>query len=236
MKVYSLFKADLHRYIYEKKYLWTLIIPFLIVACLGIILKDKTNTQGVNIILKTMSMINPLFFSTICHFFIGEDFSSRTINNLIIKFSRNKIFFYKSISTIIYSMFFIFYVYTIILLLNYFFFSYFNFSFIFKLFFYQFPYYVGVVSLCIFIFNYVDKIVQAFVIYLIFAISFDDLFLYVFGNVIDSKVIEKFLLFYQLKNIDIEKSFFNLSLWIVIIFIFTFLLLSYFLFNTREFK
>ena len=234
--MYSLFKADLHRYIYEKKYLWPLVIPFFFIACLGIVLKENSDVQSINVILKTVSMINPLFFTAICHFFIGEDFSSRTINHLIIKFSRSKIFCYKSVSIFFYSLFFIFYVYAIMILLSYILFSYINFNLMFKTLLYQLPYYLGVISLCIFIFNYFDKIVQAFVMYVILAISFDDLCLYVFGNVVEPESIEKVLLFYQLKNIDLDKPFFSLSLGIVIMFIFTFLSLSYFLFNTREFK
>ena len=90
--------------------------------------------------------------------------------------------------------------------------------------------------LSIFIFNYVDKVNYAQLIYVVIVILFDNLVSFSMANVIDPELLNHFLLFNQLKSITGSGDFLTPSVMIALIFSVLYFIFSYYLFNEREFK
>ena len=90
--------------------------------------------------------------------------------------------------------------------------------------------------LSIFIFNYVDKVNYAQLIYVVIVILFDNLVSFSMANVIDPELLNHFLLFNQLKAVTGSGEFLTLSVMIALIFSVLYIIFSYYLFNEREFK
>ena len=101
---------------------------------------------------------------------------------------------------------------------------------------YQYPYYLCMMFLSIFIFNYVDKVNYAQLIYVVIVILFDNLVSFSMANVIDPELLNHFLLFNQLKAVTGSGEFLTLSVMIALIFSVLYIIFSYYLFNEREFK
>ena len=167
----------------------------------------------------------------------GEDFVSRTINTQLIK-SKNRLslFIYKVVTTVLYSTIHLFVAYLSVAVFRGIFADSASLSTVWNIAVYQYPYFLCIMFLSIFIFNYVDKVSYAQLIYVVIVILFDNLMSFSMANVIDPELLEHFLLFNQLKAITGSGDFLTPSVIIAIIFSVLYIIFSYYLFNEREFK
>ena len=167
----------------------------------------------------------------------GEDFVSRTINTQIIKSSsRLSLFIYKVVTTILYSTVHLLVAYLSVAIFRGIFADGVSLSTVWNIAVYQYPYYLCMMFLSIFIFNYVDKVNYAQLIYVVIVILFDNLVSFSMANVIDPELLNHFLLFNQLKAVTGSGEFLTLSVMIALIFSVLYIIFSYYLFNEREFK
>ena len=200
-------------------------------------MREKSGNIGVIMTLSTSTAFLPLFFIAVDLFVWGEDFVSRTINTQIIKSSsRLSLFIYKVVTTILYSTVHLLVAYLSVAVFRGIFADGVSLSTVWNIAVYQYPYYLCMMFLSIFIFNYVDKVNYAQLIYVVIVILFDNLVSFSMANVIDPELLNHFLLFNQLKGITGSGDFLTPSVMIALIFSVLYFIFSYYLFSEREFK
>lgn len=233
----SNFKADIYKIRKERVFSISILLCVLLEFLFTFVMREKSGDIGVIMTLSTSTAFLPLLFIAVDLFVWGEDFVSRTINTQIIKASsRLSLFIYKVVTTILYS--------TVHLLVAYLFVAVFrgifadgvSLSTVWNIAVYQYPYYLCMMFLSIFIFNYVDKVNYAQLIYVVIVILFDNLVSFSMANVIDPELLNDFLLFNQLKAVTGSGDFLTPSVMIALIFSVLYIIFSYYLFNEREFK
>ncbi|MCT7871268.1 MAG: hypothetical protein N4Q18_09725, partial [Lactobacillus crispatus] len=101
---------------------------------------------------------------------------------------------------------------------------------------YQLPFYLCIILLGIFLFNYIDSVNQACVLYLFIAVLFDNIASFIIAPLDTLEFLREFLLFNQLKDIPANGIIWTTSSLIALIFSGIYFLVSYYLFQTREFK
>lgn len=230
-------KSDFYRIWKER----TLIFPVSLVILLGVLfaylMRETDGQGGITIILSSVAGFIPLFFSSACNLVWGEEFTNRTINDAIIKSSsRFSVYFYKLFETLslcfAYTLLLFFTVIVCRIFLN----GQVEVGESFDLLIKQLPFHLCFSLLCLFIFQYVDKIYQAYLIYTMIVLMFDNLVSYVTTSLLANDVFSHFFLFNQVKLITNQTEFFTPSSLIALIFSVVYLLSSYLLFSSREFK
>ena len=233
----SNFKADIYKIRKERIFSISLLLCVLLVFLFTFVMREKSGYTGVIITLSTSTAFLPLLFIAVDLFVWGEDFVSRTINTQIIKSSsRLSLFIYKVVTTILYSTVHLLVAYLSVAVFRGIFADGVSLSTVWNIAVYQYPYYLCMMFLSIFIFNYVDKVNYAQLIYVVIVILFDNLVSFSMANVIDPELLNHFLLFNQLKAVTGSGEFLTLSVMIALIFSVLYIIFSYYLFNEREFK
>ena len=233
----SNFKADIYKIRKERVFSVSLLLCILLEFLFTFVMREKSGDTGVVITLSSSTVFLPLFFIAVDLFVWGEDFVSRTINTQIIKASsRFSLFIYKVVTTVLYSTAHLFVAYLSVAVFRGIFFFFFSLSAVWNMAVYQYPYYLCIMFLSIFIFNYVDKVSYAQLIYIVVVILFDNLMSFSMENVIDPELLNHFLLFNQLKAITGSGDFLTPSVMIALIFSVLYFIFSYYLFSEREFK
>ena len=233
----SNFKADIYKIRKERVFSISLLLCILLEFLFTFVMREKSGDTGVIITLSSSTVFLPLFFIAVDLFVWGEDFVSRTINTQIIKASsRLSLFVYKVVTTVLYSTFHLFVGYLSIAVFRGIFADSVSLSAVWNMAVYQYPYYLCMMFLSIFIFNYVDKVSYAQLIYIVIVILFDNLMSFSMENVIDPELLNHFLLFNQLKAITGSGDFLTPSVMIALIFSVLYFIFSYYLFSEREFK
>ena len=233
----SNFKADIYKIRKERVFSISLLLCVLLEFLFTFVIREKSGDTGVIITLSTSTAFLPLLFIAVDLFVWGEDFVSRTINTQIIKSSsRLSLFIYKVVTTILYSTVHLLVAYLSIAVFRGIFANGVSLSTVLNIAVYQYPYYLCIMFLSIFIFNYVDKVSYAQLIYVVIVILFDNLMSFSMENVIDPELLNHFLLFNQLKAVTGSGDFLTLSVMIALIFSILYFIFSYYLFNEREFK
>ena len=233
----SNFKADIYKIRKERIFSISLLLCVLLVFLFTFVMREKSGYTGVIITLSTSTAFLPLLFIAVDLFVWGEDFVSRTINTQIIKSSsRLSLFIYKVVTTILYSTVHLLVAYLSVAVFRGIFADSVSLSTVWNIAVYQYPYYLCMMFLSIFIFNYVDKVNYAQLIYVVIVILFDNLVSFSMTNVIDPELLNHFLLFNQLKTVTGSGEFLTLSVMIALIFSVLYIIFSYYLFNEREFK
>ena len=233
----SNFKADIYKIRKERIFSISLLLCVLLVFLFTFVMREKSGYTGVIITLSTSTAFLPLLFIAVDLFVWGEDFVSRTINTQIIKSSsRLSLFIYKVVTTILYSTVHLLVAYLSVAVFRGIFADGVSLSTVWNIAVYQYPYYLCMMFLSIFIFNYVDKVNYAQLIYVVIVILFDNLVSFSMANVIDPELLNHFLLFNQLKAVTGSGEFLTLSVMIALIFSVLYFIFSYYLFNEREFK
>ena len=233
----SNFKADIYKIRKERVFSISLLLCVLLVFLFTFVMREKSGDTGVIITLSTSTAFLPLLFIAVDLFVWGEDFVSRTINTQIIKSnSRLSLFIYKVVTTILYSTVHLLVAYLSVAVFRGIFADGVSLSTVWNIAVYQYPYYLCMMFLSIFIFNYVDKVNYAQLIYVVIVILFDNLVSFSMANVIDPELLNHFLLFNQLKTVTGSGEFLTLSVMIALIFSVLYIIFSYYLFNEREFK
>ena len=233
----SNFKADIYKIRKERVFSISLLLCVLLEFLFTFVIREKSGDTGVIITLSSSTVFLPLFFIAVDLFVWGEDFVSRTINTQIIK-SKNRLslFIYKVVTTVLYSTAHLFVAYLSVAVFRGIFADSISLSAVWNMAVYQYPYYLCMMFLSIFIFNYIDKVNYAQLIYVVIVILFDNLVSFSMANVIDPELLNHFLLFNQLKTVTGSGEFLTLSVMIALIFSVLYIIFSYYLFNEREFK
>ena len=233
----SNFKADIYKIRKERIFSISILLCVLLEFLFTFVMREKSGDIGVIMTLSTSTAFLPLFFIAVDLFVWGEDFVSRTINTQIIK-SKNRLFLfiYKVVTTVLYSTIHLFVAYLSVAVFRGIFADGISLSTVWNIAVYQYPYYLCMMFLSIFIFNYVDKVNYAQLIYVVIVILFDNLVSFSMANVIDPELLNHFLLFNQLKAVTGSGEFLTLSVMIALIFSVLYIIFSYYLFNEREFK
>ena len=233
----SNFKADIYKIRKERVFSVSLLLCILLEFLFTFVMREKSGDTGVVITLSSSTVFLPLFFIAVDLFVWGEDFVSRTINTQIIK-SKNRLslFIYKVVTTVLYSTAHLFVAYLSVAVFRGIFADSISLSAVWNMAVYQYPYYLCIMFLSIFIFNYVDKVSYAQLIYIVVVILFDNLMSFSMENVIDPELLNHFLLFNQLKAITGSGDFLTPSVMIALIFSVLYFIFSYYLFSEREFK
>ena len=233
----SNFKADIYKIRKERVFSISIFLCVLLEFLFTFVMREKSGDTGVIITLSSSTVFLPLFFIAVDLFVWGEDFVSRTINTQIIKASsRLSLFVYKVMTTVLYSTAHLFVAYLSVAVFRGIFADSVSLSAVWNMAVYQYPYYLCIMFLSIFIFNYVDKVSYAQLIYIVIVILFDNLMSFVMDNVIDPELLNHFLLFNQLKGITGSGDFLTSSVMIALIFSVLYFIFSYYLFSEREFK
>ena len=233
----SNFKADIYKIRKERIFSISILLCVLLEFLFTFVMREKSGDIGVIMTLSTSTAFLPLFFIAVDLFVWGEDFVSRTINTQIIKSSsRLSLFIYKVVTTILYSTVHLLVAYLSVAVFRGIFADSVSLSTVWNIAVYQYPYYLCMMFLSIFIFNYVDKVSYAQLIYVVIVILFDNLVSFSMANVIDPELLNHFLLFNQLKVVTGSGEFLTLSVMIALIFSVLYFIFSYYLFNEREFK
>ena len=233
----SNFKADIYKIRKERIFSISILLCVLLEFLFTFVMREKSGDTGVIITLSTSTAFLPLLFIAVDLFVWGEDFVSRTINTQIIKSSsRLSLFIYKVVTTILYSTVHLLVAYLSVAVFRGIFADGVSLSTVWNIAVYQYPYYLCMMFLSIFIFNYVDKVNYAQLIYVVIVILFDNLVSFSMANVIDPELLNHFLLFNQLKAVTGSGEFLTLSVMIALIFSVLYFIFSYYLFNEREFK
>ena len=233
----SNFKADIYKIRKERVFSISILLCVLLEFLFTFVMREKSGDIGVIMTLSTSTAFLPLFFIAVDLFVWGEDFVSRTINTQIIKSSsRLSLFIYKVVTTILYSTVHLLVAYLSVAVFRGIFANGVSLSTVLNIAVYQYPYYLCIMFLSIFIFNYVDKVSYAQLIYVVIVILFDNLMSFSMENVIDPELLNHFLLFNQLKAVTGSGDFLTLSVMIALIFSILYFIFSYYLFNEREFK
>lgn len=233
----SNFKADIYKIRKERIFSISILLCVLLEFLFTFVMREKSGNIGVIMTLSTSTAFLPLFFIAVDLFVWGEDFVSRTINTQIIKSSsRLSLFIYKVVTTILYSTVHLLVAYLSVAVFRGIFADGVSLSTVWNIAVYQYPYYLCMMFLSIFIFNYVDKVNYAQLIYVVIVILFDNLVSFSMANVIDLELLNHFLLFNQLKGITGSGDFLTPSVMIALIFSVLYFIFSYYLFSEREFK
>ena len=233
----SNFKADIYKIRKERIFSISILLCVLLEFLFTFVMREKSGDMGVIITLSTSTAFLPLLFIAVDLFVWGEDFVSRTINTQIIKSSsRLSLFIYKVVTTILYSTVHLLVAYLSVAVFRGIFADGVSLSTVWNIAVYQYPYYLCMMFLSIFIFNYVDKVNYAQLIYVVIVILFDNLVSFSMANVIDPELLNHFLLFNQLKAVTGSGEFLTISVMIALIFSVLYFIFSYYLFSEREFK
>ena len=233
----SNFKADIYKIRKERIFSISIFLSVLLEFLFTFVMREKSGDIGVIMTLSTSTAFLPLLFIAVDLFVWGEDFVSRTINTQIIKSrSRFSLFIYKVVTTVLYSTVHLLVAYLSVVVFRGIFADSVSLSTVWNIAVYQYPYYLCMMFLSIFIFNYVDKVNYAQLIYVVIVILFDNLMSFSMENVIEPELLNHFLLFNQLKAVTGSGDFLTPSVMIALIFSVLYFIFSYYLFSEREFK
>lgn len=231
------FKAEFYRIMKQK----SLLLPVLLGLSLGVLfsyfMKDSKGESGTTLIISSLTLFIPLFFVTVANLFWGEGFTSRTINTMVIKSkSRFLLFLYKFFSTLLFSTFYILLIMGTVVVARWIFTGELMLFRIARIVAYQSPYYFCIILMSIFIFNYVEKVYQGYLIYIIIVLLFDNLFSYVMSSALGTDSLNAFFLFNQLKAATGSGPFWSPSVTVALIFSLIYFVVSLYLFDSRELK
>ena len=216
------FKADLFK-IYKEHRLFLSLGILLTLSILSAFLL-RGNEGYTSSVIQLLSQFITLFFIVPANLYFGEDFSNRTINNIIIKQpKRNQVFIYKALSTIFLNI-----VYVLIAYI-----SSLDFHLALTILTNQIPLFLCITFLCILLFVTLKRIPQAYLIYSLICLLFDNLSHLISSNLLHLNLPSDVFLFQSLQNAEsISVLTFILSTVSLILYCF----LSYFIFSRKEFK
>lgn len=226
------FKADLFK-IYKEHRLFLSLGILLTLSILSAFLL-RGNEGYTSSVIQLLSQFITLFFIVPANLYFGEDFSNRTINNIIIKQpNRNQVFIYKALSTIFLNIVYVLIAYISSLLVGTLLSETVDFHLALTILTNQIPLFLCITFLCILLFVTLKRIPQAYLIYSLICLLFDNLSHLISSNLLHLNLPSDVFLFQSLQNAEsISVLTFILSTVSLILYCF----LSYFIFSRKEFK
>ncbi|HFI0335672.1 TPA: ABC transporter permease [Streptococcus suis] len=226
------FKADLFKIQKEQRLTISLGILALLSFLSAFLLHG--NEDFTSSLIQLLSQFITLFFIVPTNLFFGEDFTYRTINNIIIKQQTRKgVFFYKVLATLVLDLSYILLAYllssSVGLLLG----DRVDFAVIIQSFIVQTPLFICISLLSILIFVKSNKVNQAYLAFSLISLLFDNIFNLITSNLLHMKLPTDYFLFLSLQQGEHISS---LSMGVSIIASLCYLYLSTFIFSRKEFK
>lgn len=235
--MFASLKADLYRM--RKERLSLVATIFLGLFTLAMTLGEMGNktVAGAESSMATMTLFLVLFFLTPAKIFFGEEYSNRTINNVLIKQpNRLAVFTYKWFAMIGLSLIYVLGVIAFITFLRFVTVGQFQLMPLLAAFVRQLPFYVLASSLCGALMTLLPKLYQTYVTYILLALLFDQIFLQVSVFVLKTPIFAPFLMFNQLHASMAPNQVAPFSILVAIVSSLAYYGVTYYLFNKREFK
>ncbi|HFI0420353.1 TPA: ABC transporter permease [Streptococcus suis] len=226
------FKADLFKIQKEQRLTISLGILALLSFLSAFLLHG--NEDFTNSLIQLLSQFITLFFIVPANLFFGEDFTYRTINNIIIKQqTRKRVFFYKVLATLVLDLAYILLAYllssSVGLLLG----DRVDFAVIIQSFIFQTPLFICISLLSILIFVKSNKVNQAYLAFSLISLLFDNISNLITSNLLHIKLPTDYFLFLSLQQGD---NISRLSMGVSFMATILYLYLSYFIFSRKELK
>lgn len=226
------FKADLFKIQKEQRLTISLGILALLSFLSAFLLHG--NEDFTSSLIQLLSQFITLFFIVPANIFFGEDFTYRTINNIIIKQqTRKRVFFYKVLATLVLDLAYILLAYllssSVGLLLG----DPVDFAMIIQSFIVQTPLFICISLLSILIFVKSNKVNQAYLAFSLISLLFDNISNLTTSNLLHMKLPTDYFLFLSLQQGDnISRQSIGVSFMATILYLY----LSYFIFSRKELK
>ena len=226
------FKADLFKIQKEQRLTVSLGILALLSFLSAFLLHG--NEDFTSSLIQLLSQFITLFFIVPANLFFGEDFTYRTINNIIIKQQTRKgVFFYKVLATLVLDLSYILLAYllssSVGLLLG----DRVDFAVIIQSFIVQTPLFICISLLSILIFVKSNKVNQAYLAFSLISLLFDNIFNLITSNLLHMKLPTDYFLFLSLQQ---GEHISRLSMGVSFMATILYLYLSYFIFSRKELK
>lgn len=168
-------KADLFKIVKERKLLLSLTILLLLSLLSTSLLSDDNAASYTTSFIQLMSQFLMLFFIVPANIFFGEDYSNRTINNVIIKQqSRSLIFYYKVCIALLFDLLYVLLAYTSGILWGTLLGKLVAVPLIFQIFLKQLPILVTIGLLSLLLFIALNKVTQSYLAYILITLLFDN--------------------------------------------------------------
>ncbi|MDE1692556.1 ABC transporter permease [Streptococcus suis] len=226
------FKADLFKIQKEQRLTISLGILALLSLLSAFLLHD--NEDFTSSLIQLLSQFITLFFIVPANLFFGEDFTYRTINNIIIKQQTRKgVFFYKVLATLVLDLAYILLAYllssSVGLLLG----DLIDVAVIIQRFIVQTPLFICISLLSILIFVKSNKVNQAYLAFGLMSLLFDNISNLITSNLLHMKLPTDYFLFLSLQQ---GEHISRLSMGVSFMATLIYLYLSYFIFSRKELK
>lgn len=226
------FKADLFKIQKEQRLTISLGILALLSFLSAFLLHG--NEDFTSSLIQLLSQFITLFFIVPANLFFGEDFTYRTINNIIIKQqTRKRVFFYKVLAILVLDLAYILLAYllssSVGLLLG----DRVDFAVIIQSFIFQTPLFICISLLSILIFVKSNKVNQAYLAFSLISLLFDNISNLITSNLLHMKLPTDYFLFLSLQQ---GENISRLSMGVSFMAAILYLYLSYFIFSRKELK
>ncbi|HFU4203519.1 TPA: ABC transporter permease [Streptococcus suis] len=226
------FKADLFKIQKEQRLTVSLGILALLSFLSAFLLHG--NEDFTSSLIQLLSQFITLFFIVPANLFLGEDFTYRTINNIIIKQqTRKRVFFYKVLATLVLDLAYILLSYllssSVGLLLG----DRVDFAVIIQSFIVQTPLFICISLLSILIFVKSNKVNQAYLIFSLISLLFDNITNLITNNLLHMTLPTDYFLFISLQQ---GENISRLSMCISFMASMLYFYMSYVIFSKKEFK
>ncbi|MFU2182213.1 ABC transporter permease [Streptococcus pluranimalium] len=226
------FKADLFKIQKEQRLTISLGILALLSFLSAFLLHG--NEDFTSSLIQLLSQFITLFFIVPANLFFGEDFTYRTINNIIIKQqTRKRVFFYKVLATLVLDLAYILLAYllssSVGLLLG----DRVDFAVIIQSFIFQTPLFICISLLSILIFVKSNKVNQAYLAFSLISLLFDNISNLITSNLLHMKLPTDYFLFLSLQQ---GENISRLSMSVSFMATILYLYLSYVIFSKKELK
>ncbi|NQO33473.1 ABC transporter permease [Streptococcus suis] len=226
------FKADLFKIQKEQRLTVSLgVLAFLSFLSAFLLHGNEDFTSS---LIQLLSQFITLFFIVPTNLFFGEDFTYRTINHIIIKQQTRKgVFFYKVLATLVLDLAYILLAYllssSVGLLLG----DPVDVAVIIHSFIVQTPLFICISLLSILIFVKSNKVNQAYLVFSLISLLFDNITNLITSNLLHMKLPTDYFLFLSLQQ---GENISRLSMGVSFMATILYLYLSYFIFSRKELK
>lgn len=227
-------KADFYKIIKERKLTVSFGILILLSLLSAFLLKDNPTADNTSSLLQLLSQFITLFFIVPTNLFFGEDFTNRTINNIIIKKKqRHSLFCYKTLATILLNLSYVLIAYLLSSIFRVLLHGQLDGPLILKTFLYQLPLLICISFIAILIFVGINRIGTAYLTYILLNLLLDNVSRLIFSNILHLDISSDYFLFASLQKCN-QITLVTITLSYIALLIY--LIISFSIFNHKELK
>lgn len=227
-------KADFYKIIKERKLTVSFGILILLSLLSAFLLKDNPTADNTSSLLQLLSQFITLFFIVPTNLFFGEDFTNRTINNIIIKKKqRHSLFCYKTLATILLNLSYVLIAYLLSSIFRVLLHGQLDGPLILKTFLYQLPLLICISFIAILIFVGINRIGTAYLTYILLNLLLDNVNRLIISNILHLDISNDYFLFASLQKCN-QITLVTITLSCIALLIY--LIISFSIFNNKELK